>query len=105
MCVYMSESHTSLTGDLPSVRSGRQGCVRVCLSLTGDLPSVRSGRQGVQCMYMHTHAIQSHILLSQKPRGNRCSEAKKREEYDIASLKKLSIDLRKSGGKLWRRRH
>ena len=31
MCVYMSESHTSLTGDLPSVWSGRQGCVYVAL--------------------------------------------------------------------------
>ena len=45
MCVYVC---FSLTGDLPFVRSGRQGCVcvYVCFSLTGDLPFVRSGRQG-----------------------------------------------------------
>ena len=48
----------SLTGDLPSVWSGRQGFC-VCLSLTGDLPSVRSGRQGLctcvcMCIYYLT---------------------------------------------------
>ena len=49
MCVCLC---FSLTGDLPFVRSGRQGsvCVCLCLSLTGDLPFVRSGRQGSVCV-------------------------------------------------------
>ena len=40
--------------------------------------------------------IQSHILLSQKPRGNRCSEAKRK---DIASLKKVIHRPEKEGWK------
>ena len=37
----------SLTGDLPFVRSGRQGWVRVNVSLTADLPFVGPvGRDG-----------------------------------------------------------
>ena len=51
MCVYVC---FSLTGDLSFVRSGRQGimCVYVCFSLTGDLPFVRSGRHGCMCVYV-----------------------------------------------------
>ena len=50
MCVYVC---FSLTGDLPFVRSGRQGCVcvYVCFSLTGEVPFVRSGRQRHVCVY------------------------------------------------------
>ena len=59
MCVSLATCHVcglvgravcvcvcvSLTGDLPSVRSCRQG-----VSPTGDLPSVRSCRQGCVCV-------------------------------------------------------
>ena len=76
----------SLTGDLPFVRSGRQGsvCVCLCFSLTGDLPFVRSGRQGsvYRCVYTFVistirHFIYTYAILSQKHQGNRTSEAKK----------------------------
>ena len=42
----------SLTGDLPFVRSGRQGWVGVYFSLTGDLPFVGLvGRDGCVCIF------------------------------------------------------
>ena len=83
----------SLTGNLPFVRSGRQGCMcaYVCFSLTGDLPFVRSGRQGRMCFINYNRHFKYTV---QKHRGSRSSEAKQKRR------KIFSIEVTMRDGKL-----